>query len=277
MSTPLKKERSDDLPLAIQMAKRGEFALSHVPSLKGRVSEAEWRTRVDLAGAYRLVARFGWDDMLSTHISARVPGEPDRFLINPYGLLFGQVTASSLVKVDAAGQRYSETPFPLNPAAIIFHGALLSARADVNAALHLHSTAGTAVSMLEEGLLPLNQRALYLTPMLAYLDYGGLGTEAEEGEALARVLGDKWLVIMRNHGTLAAGRSVGQAFVFAYYLERACEYQLHALATGARLRALSREIIDLVPKQGKHIARSGGLEWPALLATLDDIDSSFRD
>lgn len=248
-----------------------------VDSLKSKVSEAERQARVELAAAYRLVAHHGRDDMLSTHISARVPGEPDRFLINPYGVLFSQVTASCLIKVDAAGNRYSESPHRLNRAAIHFHGGVLTARPDVHSALHLHSVAGTAVSMLEDGLLPLSQRALYIVPLLAYYDYNGLGTEAEEGPALARALRDKWFCIMRNHGTLAVGRTIGQAFVFAFYLERACEYQLRAFATGLPVRRLPQDVIDKVPEQGKHFPHTGKLEWPALMEVADRLDPSFRD
>jgi ribulose-5-phosphate 4-epimerase/fuculose-1-phosphate aldolase len=266
----------EEAPLAVRMAAQGEFALSSIPSLKGRVPEAEWKARVDLAASYRLVAHHGWDDMLSTHISARVPGEPERFLINPYGVLFSQVTASSLIKIDASGECYNDSPFPLNRAAVNFHGGVMQARPDVHSALHLHSVAGTAVSMLEDGLLPLNQRALYLIPLLAYYDYNGLGTDEEEGPALARALGDKWFLIMRNHGTLSVGRSIGQAFVFAFYLERACEYQLRALACGVPLRKLAPEIVDKVPLQGTHFPRTGLLEWPALLELADRLDPSFR-
>jgi ribulose-5-phosphate 4-epimerase/fuculose-1-phosphate aldolase len=274
MSVQVKKLR-EEKSAAVQMAERGEFAMSKVSSLQGRVPEAEWAARVELACVYRLVAHYGWDDMLSTHISARVPGEPGRFLINPYGVLFRQVTASCLIKVDSAGNRHSDSPFPLNRAAIVFHGALLDARPDVQSALHLHSVAGTAVSMLEEGLMPLSQRALTLLPHLAYHDYGGLGIEEAEGPALAAALGDKWFLIMRNHGTLTAGRTIGQAFVYAFYLERACEFQLRALSCGVPVRKLSQETIDLVPKQATYIARSGLLEWPALRALVDKLDPSY--
>ncbi len=253
-----------------------EFALNKVPSLEGKVSPEEWQARVDLAAAYRLVARYGWDDMLSTHISARVPGEEGTLLINPYGVLFHQVTASSLIKIDYHGTVLSETPFRVNRAAVTFHGGILEARPDVNSALHLHTPAGVAVSTHEHGLLPINQRALYFQPILAYHDYEGIGFDDSERETVARDLGDKWALIMRNHGTLTVGRSVAQAFVYAYFLEQACRYQVATLAAGVPIRELPQSIIDRVAQQATHFANAGVLEWPALLATLDQEDPSYR-
>lgn len=246
-------------------------------SLRDRVSEAEWQTRVDLAACYRLIARHGWDDMLSTHISARVPDEPDRFLINPYGRLFGQITASSLVKVDWAGGVHSPTRHRVNRAGVNIHGAILEARADVGCVLHMHTNAGVAVSTLQEGLLPLNQRALYFMPALAYYDYEGLEIDPSTRPALVKATGDKWLVLLRNHGTLALGRSVGQAFVYAYFFERACQYQVETLSMGRPLVPLPPEVVARVPEQAKHFATYGQLEWPALLETLDAEDPSYRD
>lgn len=262
--------------VAEQLASRKKFAMDLVPSLEGKVSDTEWEARVDLAAAYRLIARHGWDDMLSTHISARVPDEEGTFLINPYGVLFGQVTASSLIKVDYRGNMLSETPFRLNPAAITFHGGILEARPDAMSALHLHTVAGVAVSTHEKGLLPINQRALYFQPILAYHDYEGLGIEDSERESIARDLGDKWALIMRNHGTLTVGRSVAQAYVYMFFLERACQYQVATLSAGVPIRELPQEVIDLVPRQATHFVRTGTMEWPALLAMLDQEDPSFR-
>lgn len=256
---------------------QNKFHLSEVPSLEGKVSPAEWQARVDLAAAYRLIARHGWDDMLSAHISARVPDEEGTLLINPYGLLFHQVTASSLIKIDYSGKPLSETPFPINRTAVTFHGGVLEARPDVNSALHLHTTAGVAVSTHQRGLLPLNQRALYFQPMLAYHDYEGLGFDDSERETVAQDLGDKWALIMRNHGTLTVGRSVAQAYVYAYFLERACQYQVATLAAGAdTINELPQSVIDRVPEQATHFVRAGLMEWPALLATLDAEDPSYR-
>ena len=256
---------------------RNEWALDRVRPLEGEVSAAEWQARVDLAACYRLVARYGWDDMLSVHISARVPDEEGRFLINPYGLLFSQVTASSLIKVDSSGKKYSETPFHLNPAAINIHGGILDVREDVASVLHLHTNAGVAVSALKSGLLPINQRSLYFMNIIAYHDYEGIAIEEAERIGLARDLGDKWVMILRNHGTLTVGRTVAQAFVYAYFLERACQYQVQTLSMGAELTPLSQETIDVVPTQIGHFEIAGLLEWPALLATLDAEDPSYRN
>ena len=261
---------------AEQLGKRTDFALNDVISLEGKVSDAEWQTRVDLAACYRLVARFGWDDMLSVHISARVPGEENTMLINPYGVLFEQITASSLVKVSFDGTVLSQTPFPINPAGIIIHGGMLSVRPDVNSVLHLHTVAGVAVATHKEGLIPLNQRALYFQPILAYHDYEGIALEEDEQAVLARDFGDKWVMLLRNHGTLALGRSVSQAFVFSYFLEMACKYQIATLSAGVEITRLSQDIIDRVADQITHFKFAGLLEWPALLATLDADGATFR-
>lgn len=250
--------------------------LPEVPDLSAKVAPEEWRARVDLAAAYRLVAREDWDDMLSTHLSARVPGEPGQMLINPYGLLFSQVTASSLIKVDFAGNRLSESPFPHNPAAITIHGAVLEARSDLNAVLHLHTVANVAVATHREGLLPLNQRALYFLPVLAYHDYEGLALDDAERVTLVKNLGDKRAMILRNHGTLTCGNDVAQAYVTAFFLESACQMQVATLSCGAATTELSPEVIAKVPEQAKHMAHWGRFEWPALLAALDREDRSYR-
>ena len=254
-----------------------EFALNGVPSLKGKVSDAEWQARVDLAASYRLTAQFGWDDMLSNHISARVPDEPDMLLINPYGVLFNQVTASCLLKADFHGKVVTETPFPINPTIFTIHGAVLEARQDVNSVVHLHTNAGVGVATQKHGLLPVTQRALYFQNILAYHDYEGIAVDEDERISLKKCVGeDKWLVLLRNHGTLTLGRNIAQAFVYAYSLERACEYQLAAMTGGADLVELSQEIRDTVPKQTGHFKFAGTLEWPALLANLDKTDASYK-
>lgn len=275
-TTARSAEANEAQPEALDLARAGRFAMDLVPPLEGEVPAAEWEARVDLAASYRLVAREGWDDLLSTHISAGVPGEEGTFLINPYGVLFHQVTASSLIKVDFDGTVLSETPFLVNPAAIVFHAPILEARADVASALHLHSTAGVAVSAQEHGLLPITQRALYFLPILAYHDYAGIGLEDDERDAVARDLGDNWALILRNHGTLTVGRTIGQAFTYMYFLERAFQYQVAALAGGAPIRQLPQDVIDLVPRQATHFEHAGLLEWPALLATLDGEGAQFR-
>ncbi len=249
--------------------------LAPIPSLQGRVAAEEWQARVDLAAAYRLVAREGWDDLLSTHISARLPGEDGVFLVNPYGLLFSQITASSLIKVDYQGQRLSESAYPHNPAAITIHAAVLEARPDVASVLHLHTVAGVAVSTCADGLMPLNQRALYFLPVLGYHDYEGLAIDDEERVTLVRHLGDKWAMLLRNHGTLACGRSVAQAYVTAFFLEKACQMQVQTLSCGVPLTELPKDVIEKVPEQATHMEHWGRFEWPALLEALDREDPSY--
>lgn len=277
MKTTATLAGEDDIrAAALDMAAAGRSAMDLVEPLKDKVSAAEWNARVDLAAAYRLVARHGWDDMLSTHISARVPDEDGAFLINPYGVLFHQVTASSLVKVDYDGNLLGDTPFLVNPAAIVFHAPILQARPDASSALHLHTTAGVAVATQEHGLLPITQRALYFLPILAYHDYEGIGLEDDERDSVARDLSNKWALILRNHGTLTVGRTIGQAYTYTYFLERACQYQIAALTGGSPLRPLDQDVIDLVPRQASHFEHAGLLEWPALLATLDADGADFR-
>jgi ribulose-5-phosphate 4-epimerase/fuculose-1-phosphate aldolase len=245
--------------------------------MREHVSAAEWATRVDLAASYRLIAHHGWDDLLSTHISARLPEEPDVMLLNPYGQLFSQVTASSLAKIRIRdGALLSQSPLPMNPAAINIHSGVLRARADINSALHLHSIAGVAVSSMEEGLLPLNQRACYFGPHnTVYHGYEGIAVEATEQETLARDLGDKWVMFLRNHGTLTTGRSVAQAFVCAFFLERACQMQVATLSMGRPVTVLPPETVKLVAEQAKHVPHWGRLEWPALLEMLDRVNPGY--
>ncbi|MBR0834803.1 class II aldolase/adducin family protein [Bradyrhizobium manausense] len=247
------------------------------PSAKDQVSEAEWDARVDLAASYRLVAYHGWDDMLSTHISARVPDERDSMLLSPYGLLFGQVTASSLVKVRISdGQVLNQSPLRMNPAAINIHAGVLRARDEAMSALHLHTVAGVAVSSLKDGLMPLNQRACYFGPHnTAYHGYEGIATEASEQESLARDLGDKWVMFLRNHGTLTLGRTVAQAFVSAFFLERACQMQVATLSMGQPVTVLPPELVTLVADQAKHVRHWGRMEWPALLTLLRQVNPGF--
>ncbi len=251
------------------------MALPNIPDLSRQVSEDEWQARCDLAAAYRLVSREGWDDLLSTHLSARVPGEPDHMLLNPYGLLFSQVTASSLIKVDTLGNVLSPTPLFVNPAAVVIHGGILEARPDVESVMHLHTIDGVAVSTHANGLMPLNQRALYFQDILSYHDYEGIALDDDERVTLARDLGDKWLLILRNHGTLAVGRTIGQAFTYLYFLEMACRYQTRTLSCGVDLVRLPTEVIEKVPKQATHIAHMGTMEWPALVTSLENSDPDY--
>lgn len=247
-------------------------------SLRDSVSAEEWQVRIDLAACYRLVAHYGWDDLIFTHISARVPGPEAHFLINPYGMMFDEITASSLVKVDLDGAIVSPTDFKINPAGFTIHSAVHAARHDVGCVIHLHTDNGVAVSAQEEGLLPLSQTALIVRNVIAYHDYEGIALDLGERERLVRDLGDKNLMLLRNHGTLAAGATVSGAFLLMFFLERACAMQIAALAGGRPLRIPPQDIQELVAAQARMGSSSTGvLAWPGLLRLLDRKDPSFRD
>lgn len=207
-----------------------EARLKDAPS---NMTEAEWSQRVNLAAAYRLVAMFGWDDLVDTHISARVPGPEHHFLINPYGLLFEEITASSLIKVDLYGNQLSESQYSINPAGFTIHSAIHEVREDAGCVIHLHTLDGVAVSSCADGLLPLNQIAQYVTHDLAYHDYEGVALDHDERPRLQRDLGTKNHMLLRNHGTLTVGRSVASAFERMYHLERACSIQVRTRTLGA--------------------------------------------
>ncbi|HEV2362677.1 MAG TPA: class II aldolase/adducin family protein [Caulobacteraceae bacterium] len=239
-------------------------------SLRGKVSDDEWQARVDLAALYRLVALWGWDDLIYTHISARVPGADHAFLINPYGLLFEEITASSLVKVDLEGKVLDETPYFINPAGFTIHSALHAAREDARFVMHLHTDQGIAVAAQSEGLLPLSQHALAILPTVAYHDYEGVALDLDERERLVGDLGDKSLMILRNHGTLAVGRSAGDCWVGMFYLERACKQQVMALSAGrAGVLIAPQAAQDAVKRVTNAGGVGGALAWPACLRRLD--------
>ena len=200
--------------------------------IRGAVSAEEWAVRVDLAAAYRLVALYGWDDLIFTHLSARVPGPEHHFLINPYDMMFEEITASSLVKIDVEGQPVVPTSHPVNPAGFVIHSALHMAREDAHAVMHLHTPHGQAVSAMADGLLPHTQTAMIAKHDVAYHEYEGIATYLEERERLVEDMGHKNMMILRNHGTLTVGETVAEAFIKMYFLERACEAQCLALAGG---------------------------------------------
>jgi ribulose-5-phosphate 4-epimerase/fuculose-1-phosphate aldolase len=240
-----------------------------VASLKGKVSAEEWQARVDLAALYRLVALHGWDDLIYTHISARIPGPEHHFLINPYGMLFEEITASSLVKIDLEGNILQETPYFINPAGFTIHSAIHAAREDAHYVMHLHTDQGVAVAAQTEGLLPLSQHALIVLPRLAYHDYEGIALNLDERERLVHDIGDKHLMLLKNHGTLAVGDSAANCWVGMYYLERACRMQIEALSAG-------RDKVLMAPKASQNEVASqvgrgigGGLAWPGCLRKLD--------
>ncbi|HRP75353.1 MAG TPA: class II aldolase/adducin family protein [Rhodocyclaceae bacterium] len=239
----------------------------------------EWNQRVDLAACYRLVAAYGWDDLIFTHISARVPGPEHHFLINPYGLMFDEIRASDLVKVDLDGRKLAADAHDINPAGFTIHSAIHAAREDALCVLHVHSVNGVAVSAQEEGLLPLSQHAMFVLSSLAYHDYEGVALEEDEKPRLIRDLGNKRFLMLRNHGLLTVGRSVAEAFVAMYFFETACMIQVRALSGGSRMRRIQPSIVDGAQGQWEKVTRGagGGLAWPALLRKLDRIDPTYRN
>jgi ribulose-5-phosphate 4-epimerase/fuculose-1-phosphate aldolase len=235
--------------------------------------------RIDLAACYRLVALFGWDDLVFTHISARVPGEKEAFLINPYGMLFEEITASSLVKVDAHGEKLAPSDWPVNPAGFVIHSAVHAARPDVGCVLHVHTNAGVAVSAQREGLLPISQIATIAMSSLGYHDYEGIALRDDEKPRLVRDLGSNACLMLRNHGLLTVGATVGEAFVWMYVLQRACEAQIMAQSGGAPLVHVDQRILEGV-KANIGVATRGmgpSIAWPALRRKLDRLDRSYAD
>ncbi len=253
-------------------------AVRNVP-VRDQVTGAEWQTRVDLAACYRLVAMHGWDDLVFTHISARVPGPDEHFLINAYGLMFEEMTASSLVKVDLSGAKVLDTPHMINPAGFTIHSAIHAARHDVGCVIHTHTRAGVAVSTQAAGLLPLSQVSLFPLASIAYHDYEGLALNDDEKPRLVANLGDRSNMILRNHGLLTAAATVPDAFLAMYVLETACQTQLLAQSAGVPLTLIGREILAGIKAQAVAVTRGlgGSLAWPGLLRKLDRHDSSFRN
>jgi len=237
--------------------------------LKSRVSEGEWQARVDLAALYRLVALNKWDDMIFTHISARVPGPDHHFLINPFGTFFAEMTASSLVKVDVAGGVVDSRGGHINPAGFTIHGAIHEARDDAHYVIHLHTDHGVAVSAHRKGLLPLTQHALITLPQLSYHDYEGIALNMDERERLVADLGDKNLMMLRNHGTLAVGKTAAEAWLGIFFLERACVQQVLALSAGEDVAMASEESQAVVAQQAASAGMAAPLAWPGLLRALD--------
>lgn len=238
----------------------------------------ERRLRTDLAACYRLVALFGWDDLVFTHISARLPGSAHHFLINPYGMLFDEITATSLVKVDAAGAKVTHSPYPVNPAGFVIHSAVHAARSDVGCVLHVHTPAGIAVSAQKAGLLPISQQATIALASLGYHDYEGIALNDEEKPRLVRDLGSFASLILRNHGLLTVGRTIADAFVTMFNLQRACEIQVLAQSGGAELTRVDGRIVSGVKANVEAVTKGGGgaLAWPGLLRRLDRTDPSYK-
>ncbi len=251
-----------------------------IPSLQGKVSPEEWAVRVDLAAAYRLVALFGWEDLVFTHISMRVPGTEDQFLINPYGVFFDEITASSLVKIDLHGDKVQDSPFPVNAAGFVIHSAIHGARHDARCVLHTHTLNGVAVSAQREGLLPLSQHSLFVLTSVGYHDYEGPALNDAEKPRLVADLGEHGSLILRNHGLLTVGETVADAFIRMYYLEASCAIQVRAQSGGGELIHVSKEIIDRgyasAAAEQRRRGGQGRLAWPGLLRRLDRRDPSFR-
>ena len=249
-----------------------------VPGVKEAVSAEEWEVRTHLAALYRLVAAMGWDDLVFTHITARVPGSEHHFLLNPYGLLYDEVCASNLVKVNLAGEKVLDTPFDINPAGFIVHSAVHEVREDAGCVIHWHTRAGVAVSAQKDGLLPISQQATVALASIAYHDYEGIAVDAEERLTLQRDIGDKDNLILRNHGLLVVDQGIPGAFLKMYVLETACQIQL-AAQNGGELIEVGRDIIDDTKRTVTSATRGmgGDIAWPALLRRLDRLDPSFRE
>jgi ribulose-5-phosphate 4-epimerase/fuculose-1-phosphate aldolase len=254
--------------------------MSIAKSVRDQVSKDEWDTRVNLAAAYRLVALYGWDDLVFTHISARAPGPEHHFLINPYGWMFEEITASSLVKVDLQGHKAMPSPYDINPAGFTIHSAVHAAREDALCVMHIHSPNGVAVSAQKEGLLPISQQSLFVLSSLAYHDYEGLALNEDEKPRLVRDLGDKNFLMLRNHGLLTVVTTVAQAFLFMYVFEASCMIQVRAQSGGGELIPIGKPILEGIQAAAEKVTRGvggGALVWPGLLRKLDRTDPSFRD
>jgi ribulose-5-phosphate 4-epimerase/fuculose-1-phosphate aldolase len=256
---------------------------STVAAMPARMPAEEWQTRLDLAACYRLVDLYGWSDLINTRITARVPGSDEHFLINPYGLLFDEVTASSLVKIDNEGQPIEPTKYEVNSGGFAIPGTVHRARSDVACVLHTHSIAGCAVSMQKNGLLPLNQHALQVIGDVAYHDYEGTARSPEERARFLADFGDRHIMVLRNHGLLVVGRSIAEAFVATYRMERACAMQLAFQQSGAEFNPLGEAVVQSASARAGRRFAGGGIaypakfEWPALLRKLDRLDPSYKE
>ncbi len=253
------------------------YALPQV-DLKNKVSPQEWQTRVELAACYRLFVLQGWDDLIHTHVTARIPNT-EHILINAFGLAFDEITASNLVKIDINGNIVDkDCPFDINPAGFTIHSAVHEARHDDMCALHVHTNETIAVASLKEGLLPLSQYSMFALASISYHDYEGLAVNADEKLRLQQDLGDKNFMLLRNHGALTMGRTIGDAFMHMYDLVRACQIQLQILATGKEAIYVDQAIIDGIKAQANivHSGLTGGQKaWPAMMRKVYRVDPSF--
>ena len=241
-------------------------------------SPSETDLRIDLAACYRMIAHHGWDDLVFTHISARVPGDHEHFLINPYGMFFEEITASSLVKVNKQGEKVEASPFPVNPAGFVIHSAIHEARPDVGCVLHVHTPDGVAVSAQKEGLLPISQQATVVLASLGYHDYEGIALSDDEKPRLVADLGHRAHFILRNHGLLTVGATIADAYLAMYNLQRACEVQIRAQAGGGPLIPVDPKILKGVEANVDAVLAGAGarLVWPGVLRKLERLDPSFK-
>jgi ribulose-5-phosphate 4-epimerase/fuculose-1-phosphate aldolase len=249
----------------------------NIASLKSTVSADEWQLRCDLAACYRLVAAYGWSDLVFTHISARIPGPDHHFLINPYGLMFDEITASSLVKVDQDCNKLSESPFPVNPAGFVIHSAIHEVREDAGCVLHTHSRAGVGVSAQKCGVLPISQQSTFVLASLAYHDYEGVALRDDEKSRLQADLGTANFLMLRNHGLLTVGRTIPDAFLAMYLFESTCRIQVDALAGGEVIHvnpAILQGMAEVM--RTATVGLGAGLAWPALLRKVERMDPGYR-
>ena len=245
-----------------------------------RMSELEWRTRVDLAACYRLVELFGWSDLANTRITARIPGAPEHFLINRVDLLYDEITASSLVKIDSDGNNVEPTDAPVNRGGFAIPSAIHRARPEIACVIHTHTIAGCAVSMQKQGLLPLNQHALQVLGDVAYHDYEGSGRSGEERGRFLATLGERHIMVLRNHGLIVVGETIGEAFILTYRMERACAMQLQFQQSGAEFNPIDEAVVRAAIARGGAVSDRTDpkkLEWVALLRKLDRIDPSYKE
>ncbi|WP_445570877.1 class II aldolase/adducin family protein [Pseudomonas sp. E102] len=255
-------------------------SLQSAAGIKDQVSAAEWQTRVDLAACYRLIALHGWDDLIFTHISAKVPGT-EEFLINPYGLMFQEITASNLVKIDQAGNKLMDSSYEINPAGYTIHSAIHEVRHDVACVLHTHTAAGVAVSAQKQGVLPISQQSLFVLSSLAYHPYEGVALNPEEKVRLQADLGENNFLMLHNHGLLTCGGTIADTFLMMFIFQRACEIQVLAQTGGAELIAIEPQVLAGARAMVAGVTKSaqgmgGALAWPALLRKLDLQDPSYK-
>ena len=250
----------------------------NIPSIQNQVSPEEWQLRVDLAACYRLVAAYGWSDLVFTHISARIPGPEHHFLINPYGLMFDEITASSLVKVDQQCNKLIDSPFPVNPAGFVIHSAVHEVREDAGCVMHTHTRAGVAVSAQKDGVLPISQQSTFVLGSLAYHAYEGVAFRDEEKPRLQADLGHANFLMLRNHGLLTVGKTIADAFLSMYTFESTCQIQISAQAGGGELTQVNPLIVKGVAEAMR--VQTGGLggafAWPALLRKADRLDPGYK-